>query len=75
MTVSMDGFKSEPNDLTGLKGDGTDLTNAAGTMRCANCGYMLALHHHVNFADGPLIGAPIDVCPTAVFKPYSKVQP
>jgi hypothetical protein len=40
-----------------------------GAQICANCGLMLALHHAANYADGPMIGRRIEVCPTAIFHP------
>jgi hypothetical protein len=35
--------------------------------RCARCERPKGEHRLVNFADGPMIGAPALVCPTAVF--------
>jgi hypothetical protein len=40
-----------------------------GGQLCANCGQMLALHYPANYADGPLIGKRIEVCPSSVFAP------
>ena len=35
---------------------------------CKNCGLMLAMHHSVNFADGPFAGKRFEICPTNVFE-------
>ncbi len=40
-----------------------------GAALCANCGQMFALHHPANYADGPLVGQRLEVCPIAVFVP------
>ena len=39
-----------------------------GAQLCDNCGHQLAEHHPANYADGPLIGRRLEVCPIAVFK-------
>jgi hypothetical protein len=36
---------------------------------CARCGYMRKSHALANFADGPMIGAPVLICPFATWKP------
>ncbi len=40
-----------------------------GAQICANCGRQLAEHHPANYADGPLIGRRLEVCPIAIFAP------
>jgi hypothetical protein len=35
---------------------------------CVRCGYMRESHALVNFADGPMIGAPVLICPFATWK-------
>lgn len=35
---------------------------------CARCGYLRQSHALANFADGPMIGAPVLICPFATWK-------
>jgi hypothetical protein len=37
-------------------------------VRCAHCDRVQSEHQLVNFADGPHVGAPALICPTAVFQ-------
>jgi len=36
-------------------------------IRCGRCGTTKVEHRLVNFADGPLVGSPALICPTATF--------
>jgi hypothetical protein len=36
---------------------------------CSQCGRLESEHLLVNFSDGPQVGAPVLVCPKAVFVP------
>lgn len=36
---------------------------------CANCGKAKAAHKRVNYANDPLYGADVRVCPTSTFQP------
>jgi hypothetical protein len=36
---------------------------------CDRCGHPQNDHWVVNFSDGPHVGGPVWVCPTAIFKP------
>lgn len=46
-----------------------DKKELPGDRRCANCGMMFAMHHTANYANGPLVGVRIEICPIAVFVP------
>ncbi len=35
---------------------------------CARCGYSREAHELANFADGPMIGRPVLICPFAIYK-------
>ncbi len=44
-------------------------------IKCAHCSRFKGEHRLVNFADGPIIGEPALVCPTAVFRDCFVVGP
>ncbi len=39
-----------------------------GLQPCANCNRPIFEHYPANYADGPLVGRRLEVCPTAVFQ-------
>jgi hypothetical protein len=46
-----------------------------GGIRCGRCGTTKAEHRLANFADGPLVGQPVLICPTAIFLDMFERQP
>jgi hypothetical protein len=41
---------------------------------CVRCGYSRQAHELANFADGPMVGRPVLICPFATFKSPADVE-
>jgi hypothetical protein len=44
------------------------MTTITSSTICQNCGRPAKEHALANYADGPMIGVEVLICPTAVFK-------